>query len=207
MEQIIIDIINRFGYIGVFLLIAIENIFPPIPSEIILTFSGFMTTFSTMNIWGVTAAATLGSIAGTSVFYVVGRALGAQRLQRLFESRLGKALHLKKEDVQKAEAWFARHGPKTVFFCRFIPIVRSLISVPAGIARMPLKIFLPLTAVGTLIWNVVLVFLGRMAGNAWESIAVYFDTYALITAAVLIVAALWIGAVFIKKRFFEKGDS
>jgi membrane protein DedA with SNARE-associated domain len=169
MEHLIIDIINQYGYIGVFLLIAIENIFPPIPSEIILTFSGFMTTYSNMNVWGVIVSATLGSFLGAVVLYIIGRVLNTTRLERLFGSKLGGALRLKKDDVQRAEKWFLKHGNKAVFFCRFVPIIRSLISLPAGSAKMKLNLFLPLTIVGTFIWNVALVFLGRVTGDAWET--------------------------------------
>ncbi|MDD4716407.1 MAG: DedA family protein [Oscillospiraceae bacterium] len=201
MEQIIIDIINRFGYVGIGFLIAIENIFPPIPSEIILTFGGFMTTITTMNVWGVIIAATIGSVVGAIVLYYLGRILNAERLERLFDSKLGRRLHLKKEDVHRAESWFLRHGNKTIFFCRFIPIVRSLISIPAGVAKMEIGVFLSLTAVGTAIWNIALVFLGKFAGDAWGTIAGYFNIYAIIAAVVFVLIAIVTGIIFIKKRF------
>ena len=206
MQEIILNIINQFGYIGVFILIAIENIFPPIPSEVILTFGGFLTTYTTMNVWGVIAAATMGSVAGAIILYIIGRILNAQRLARLFDSRLGKLLHLKKEDVRKAERWFLKHGNKAVFFCRFVPIVRSLISIPAGVAKMQMFPFLSLTFIGTFIWNVVLVFLGRIAGNTWETIAGYVDVYAMVALVVFVLIAIVAGAIFIKKRFLNKGD-
>lgn len=205
MQEIILDIINQFGYIGIFILIAIENIFPPIPSEVILTFGGFLTTYTNMNVWGVIIAATMGSVAGAIILYIIGRILNAERLARLFGSRLGKLLHLKKEDVRKAERWFLKHGNKAVFFCRFVPIVRSLISIPAGVAKMQMFPFLSLTVIGTFIWNVVLVFLGRIAGNAWETIAGYIDVYAMIALTAFVLIAIVMGAIFIKKRFLNKG--
>ncbi len=203
MQEIILDIINHFGYIGIFLLITIENIFPPIPSEVILTFGGFLTTYTSMNVWGVIIAATIGSVAGAIILYIIGRILNAERLARLFGSRLGKLLRLKKDDVRKAERWFLKHGNKAVFFCRFVPIVRSLISIPAGVAKMQLWPFLSLTVIGTFIWNVVLVFLGRIAGNAWETIAGYVDVYAMIALAAFVLIAIIVGASFIKKRFLN----
>ncbi len=203
MQEIIFNIINQFGYIGIFLLITIENIFPPIPSEIILTFGGFLTTYTNMNVWGVIIAATIGSVTGAVFLYIIGRILNTDRLTRLFESRLCKALRLKKEDVLKAEKWFLRHGNKAVFFCRFVPIVRSLISIPAGVAKMELYSFLILTTIGTFIWNIVLVFLGRVAGNAWETIAGYFDVYSLIALAVFVLIGIVVGVIFIKKRFLD----
>ncbi|HBC95001.1 MAG TPA: alkaline phosphatase [Pelotomaculum sp.] len=207
MQEIILDIINQFGYIGIFLLITIENIFPPIPSEVILTFGGFLTTYTNMNVWGVIIAATIGSVVGAIILYIIGRILNADRLARLFDSRLGKLLRLKKEDVRKAERWFLKHGNKAVFFCRFVPIVRSLISIPAGVAKMQLCPFLSLTAIGTFIWNVVLVFLGRVAGNAWETIAGYVDVYTMIALAAFVLIAIVVGAIFIKKRFFEYSEA
>ena len=203
MQDIIIDIINRFGYLGIFLLIAVENVFPPIPSEVILTFGGFLTTQTAMSIWGVIAASTVGSIFGAIILYLVGRILNAQRLEKIIDSKLGRILHLDKNDVKRAEGWFLRHGNSAVFFCRFVPIVRSLISVPAGMSKMKPLPFLLLTTVGTFVWNTVLVFLGKMAGDAWETIAGYVDTYALIALAVLAVGAGIFLLVFIKKRFLH----
>lgn len=206
VEQMIIDIMNNYGYVGIAFLIAVENIFPPIPSEVILTFGGFLTTISEMDVWGVILSATIGSVSGALILYFLGRLLHAKRLEQLFESRLGRSLHLKKEDVHKAGSWFARHGNKTVFFCRFVPIVRSLISIPAGAAKMKMSVFLLLTASGTAIWNIVLVFLGKFAGHTWENIANYVDLYSLIVLGVLVVLAVVIGVIFIKKRFLNKQD-
>lgn len=203
MEQIILEIINRFGYLGIGLLIAIENIFPPIPSEIILSFGGFLTTYSALHMWGVIISATIGAVAGAMLLYLIGRLLSAERLTRFLASRLGRLLRLKKEDIQKAESWFTRHGSKAVFFCRFVPIVRSLISVPAGTSKMKLRTFLPLTVIGTFIWNVALVFLGRAAGDTWETVAGYFDTYSTIALVVLLLIAGVIGILFLKKRFLN----
>ncbi|HHV59819.1 MAG TPA: DedA family protein [Clostridiaceae bacterium] len=204
MKEIILEIINQFGYIGIMLLIAIENIFPPIPSEVILTFGGFLTTITSLNVWGVIIFATLGSVLGAIVLYTISRILNTERLERLFDSKLGKILRLKKEDVRKAEKWFNKHGNKAVFLCRFVPIVRSLISVPAGIARMDLSVFLFLTVVGTFIWNMVLVFLGRFAKDAWETIITYVDLYKMVAIVVFALIALVAAALFIKNRFFEK---
>ncbi|GHU88667.1 alkaline phosphatase-like protein [Clostridia bacterium] len=196
-------LIERFGYLAVALLIAIENIFPPIPSEIILTFGGFLTTGSKMTVWGVVVAATIGSLVGAIVLYLIGRIFNAERLSRLFSSRLGRTLHLESGDVSRAGRWFVRHGGKAVFFCRFIPIVRSLISIPAGAARMNLKSFIPLTLAGSVIWNTVLVVLGRLAGGTWRIIADYVDTYAMVALAVMVIAGAVIVIMFVKKRFLQ----
>lgn len=125
MESIILEIINQFGYVGVFILITVENIFPPIPSETILIFGGFMTTFSDINVWGVIAVATTGSVLGATVLYILGRMLHTKCLELLLDSRLGKILHLRGEDIRRAEQWFKKHRNTAVFFCRFIPIIRA----------------------------------------------------------------------------------
>lgn len=205
MQNLILEIINQYGYIGVFLLIAIENIFPPIPSEIILTFGGFMTTFSKMHPLGVIISATMGSVVGAVILYMLGFLFSIERLERLFDSRLGRLLHFKKSDVRVALKWFSRYGNKAVFFCRFIPIVRSLISIPAGLAKMEWSIFIILTISGSAIWNAVLIYLGRFAGEAWETIASYVDFYSMVVIVIAVIILLVLAAVFIKKRFIEKG--
>ena len=207
MQTIIINIMNQFGYFGIALLIAIENIFPPIPSEVILTFGGFMTTFTNMKIWGVILSATIGSVSGALVLYALGRWLNPERLERWLDGRLGKILHLKKEDIQRAEKWFDRRGKLTVFFCRFIPIVRSLISIPAGMSRMSMSAFLLLTALGTVIWNVVLVYLGAFFGASWETAAGYMNTYSMVAAVVFAVLAVVLGVIYYKKRIKNKMKS
>jgi membrane protein DedA with SNARE-associated domain len=207
MQTVLLDIINHYGYLGVFLLIAIENLFPPIPSELILTFGGFMTTSSTLRIWGVILAATLGSLLGAVILYYLGSVLDAGRLEKLVGSRLGRMLRLKREDIEKSEAWFVRYGSRAIFFGRFVPIVRSLISIPAGMSKMNGKRFLLLTTLGTLIWNTVLVYLGRLAGQGWEKVSGYFDFYTAISAVVLIAIVLSLGFVFVKKRFLGRADS
>ena len=200
MDPFILDIVNRFGYFGVFFLIAVENIFPPIPSEIILTFSGFLTTVSAMHIPGVVIASTLGSVLGAIILYAVGRVVTPERLDKLIRSRTGRVLRLKKADFSRANAWFGRHGGKAVFFGRFIPVVRSLISIPAGASRMPLRAFLPLTVLGTAIWNTVLVFLGSVAGEAWESIGDYVSLYSAVAICILVVILVWLIARAIRRR-------
>lgn len=204
MQEWILEIMNQFGYLGVFLLIAIENIFPPIPSEVILTFGGFMTTYSDMQIWAVIIAATFGSVVGALVLYGVGRYLSPQRLEQWLDSWIGKVLHFKKGDISSACQWFEKHGNGAVFFCRCVPIVRSLISIPAGMASMPLGLFLILTTLGSLIWNTVLVWLGAAAGASWELIVEYIGTYSTITLVVLVLIAAVVAFVFLKKRFIKK---
>lgn len=206
MQEIIIEIINNFGYIGIALLIAVENIFPPIPSEVILTFGGFMTTYSDLNVWLVALFSTIGSVFGAIVLYGIGRILNEDRLERWLSGKWGKILHLKASDVKKADAWFRKKGKMAVFFCRFIPIVRSLISVPAGMARMKFSSFLVLTALGTAIWNTALCWLGVVAGASWEKIVEEIGIYSTIAVALLGVACVVFLVWFYFKRIRGKKD-
>jgi len=204
MQDMIIQIMNQYGYFGILLLIAIENIFPPIPSEVILTFGGFMTTYTSMSIWGVIIFATAGSVLGAIVLYGVGRWLNPERLENWLNCKWAKLLHFKKEDVSRAVGWFSNRGKITVFFCRFIPVVRSLISIPAGITRMNMASFLILTTAGTFIWNIVLVYLGAFAGSSWENIVGYMNTYSKIFVFVFAIMAVIAVMIYYKKRFAKK---
>lgn len=203
----IIALMDQFGYFGIALLIAVENIFPPIPSEVILTFGGFMTTYTSMNVWGVVLAATIGSVIGAFVLYLIGRILNAERLERLLSGRAGRVLRLKPDDVEKAQGWFENRGGKAVFFCRFIPIVRSLISIPAGMTGMNPGKFAAFTTAGTFLWNLVLVNLGVLAGASWEKIAAAVDTYAHIVLVIIIAVAVLAGILFYKKRLSKKVET
>ena len=200
MQEIIINLMNQFGYIGVFLLIAIENIFPPIPSEVILTFGGYMTTTTKLNVPLVILFSTLGSLVGAILLYFIGKILNKERLIKIVNGKIGKVLCLKAEDIEKADKWFDNKGYKSVFFCRFVPIVRSLISIPAGMCEKPIPKFLIYTTIGSLIWNSVLVILGSIVGENWESIVNIFDTYSNIALIVLVVLFILFIILFYKTK-------
>lgn len=199
MQDWVISVMDRFGYFGVALLIAIENIFPPIPSEVILAFGGFMTTYTSMNIGLVVLFATAGSVFGAIVLYSVGHLMTPHRFSVLIE-KWGPVLRVKKEDIKKAESWFIQRGNATIFFCRFIPIIRSLISIPAGMANMNLGWFLLYTALGTALWNLVLVNLGALAGENWSLISIYLETYSTVVWILLGVAATLLLIRYLMKR-------
>lgn len=190
---------NDSGYIGIVFLITVENIFPPIPSEVILTFGGFMTTTSELTIPGVVISATGGSVLGAVVLYYLGVQLSVKRLEKIID-KWGHVLRVTKDDIKKADEWFDKYGPWTVFFCRFIPLIRSLISIPAGMSKMNGVLFLGLTTLGTLIWNIVLVYLVAAVGNSWEDIVGYVDIYSNIVYALIIIGVIILIIFYIRKR-------
>lgn len=199
MENWITNTIEQFGYMGILLLIALENIFPPIPSEVILTFGGFMTTTTNLSMMGVVLFATVGSVGGAVILYGIGLLIDVNRLEKIVD-KWGFILRLTRKDIHKADAWFAKYGVWTVFFCRLIPLVRSLISIPAGMSRMNFFMFLLLTTLGTLIWNVMLVNLGAAVGGSWESIVGYMDIYSNIIYAGLGILFLLFIVMAVRKR-------
>lgn len=180
---------EQFGYIGIALIIALENVFPPIPSEIVLPFGGFMTTYSDLTVPGVILAATIGSVAGAIILYGIGLLLDVERLEKIID-RWGHILRVKKEDIRKADAWFDKYGYWTVLFCRMIPLIRSLISIPAGMSNMKFGLFLLFTTIGTVIWNTILVMVGAALGENWHSITEFMDVYSNIAYAVIAVAGI-----------------
>lgn len=205
MQEFIISLMGQFGYFGVFFLIALENVFPPIPSEVILLFGGFMTTYTSLNIALMVVAATLGSLLGAIVLYYIGKILNKERLKKIVSGKVGKVLRLKEKDIDMADHWFDTKGNKTVFFCRFIPIVRSLISIPAGMSEMPMAKFLLYTTVGSVIWNTVLIVIGNRVGENWESILGVFDQYSHIVLILLIlIFVLFIVWFYTKKQKKKK---
>ncbi|BCN31763.1 alkaline phosphatase-like protein [Anaeromicropila herbilytica] len=204
MQNAIMHIMEQYGYLGIFLLIILENIFPPIPSEIILTFGGFMTTFTSMTQVGIIAISTAGAVLGAYILYGIGRVLSPERLEKLLEYKFVRMLGFKKDDINKSVGWFSKRGKLTVFICRCIPIVRSLISIPAGMAKMNLIEFGIFTLFGTLIWNTLLVLLGTAAGQSWEKIAGYVDKFSSITLVVLVVIFVVGAAIFLKSRLGKK---
>lgn len=200
MEQLIISVINDFGYIGIFLLIAIENIFPPIPSEVILTFGGFSTIITELTISGVVFFSVLGSIFGASILYLVGRLLDKEKMKKIVSGKIGRLLRLNINDIEKAYNNFVKQGNKAVFICRFVPVLRSLISIPAGMTKMKFIPFLFLTTIGSTIWNIILIKLGQIAGSSWNRVSLYVDKYSTLVVIVLVLTM----TIFIYNRYLKK---
>lgn len=197
MRELVLELMGENGNLAVFLLILVENLFPPIPSEVILTFGGVMTVCTDMTPVGVILFSTAGSLAGAVILYSVGRFLPDEVFRKLLCGQIGHLLHFRLEDVDLAKGWFRERGRSAVFLCRLIPIVRSLISIPAGIARMPFVPFLVFTAAGSLLWNTVLVYAGRIAGDSWEKVSaafgVYSDLFLMIAGISIAFAVLFRG--------------
>lgn len=168
MDQLLLDLINTAGYFAIFFVIVLENVFPPIPSELVLPFSGFLCTRTNMILPGVIIASTLGSLAGAFMLYYLGHYFNRERLRKLAGSRVAKMLGFKVSDIDKAIDWFDAKGQISVLLCRFVPGIRSLISIPAGCSNMRLGRFVAYTALGSTIWNTVLCSIGFYAGDAWN---------------------------------------
>lgn len=203
MQEIILSVMGKYGYVGVFLLIMIENFFPPIPSEVILLFGGFMTTYTKLSIFGMIVASTLGSLFGAIILYYIGKIFNKDRLKKIISGRLGKVLRLKVSDIDNADNWFDNKGNKTVFFCRFIPLVRSLISIPAGMSEMPAFKFLLYTLFGSLIWNTVLIIVGSVVGENWTKIVGILDTYSH-TVVIILLIIFVVGVYFFYRNRSNK---
>ncbi|MDS9472434.1 DedA family protein [Sporosarcina pasteurii] len=199
MENWITEFMSEFGYIGVLLLIMLENIFPPIPSEVILTFGGFMTTYSNMTVIGVIIAATIGSVVGAMLLYSIGLLIDVHRLEKIVD-RWGKYLRLTRKDIHRADAWFDKYGPWTVFFCRLIPLIRSLISIPAGMSNMNFPLFILLTTLGSLLWNGILVMVGVSVGENWQSIVEYMDIFSNVVYVLIGISGLLVILWYVRFR-------
>lgn len=169
-----IHIIETGGYLGIFGLMVLENIFPPIPSELIIPLSGYAAAEGELNIFLVIIVATLGAVVGSLPWYYLGRFFSVQRLKRLSLS-YGRLLTLSPSDIDKANEWFATHGRAAVLFGRLIPTVRTLISVPAGIAAMPLSKFILYTTIGSGLWTSLLAFFGYVLQSQHELVGVYLN--------------------------------
>ncbi|AYY77500.1 TPA: DedA family protein [Listeria monocytogenes] len=202
METWITSIMADFGYIGIFVLIMVENLFPPIPSEIILTFGGFMTTVTSLNVVMVIIVATLGSVVGAILLYKVASYFGKERLTKIV-LKYGRILRLKEADIERAESFFLKYGSWAVFLCRMIPLIRSLISIPAGMTKMKMSKFLILTTAGSLLWNTVLIGLGAMLGESWSEIVVFMDSFSKIIYSIIAILVV-VGLGFFFRARFKK---
>ncbi|WP_371177316.1 DedA family protein [Buchananella felis] len=198
-----VNIMETLGGFGAALLIALENLFPPLPSEVILPLAGFTASRGSMSLPAVLAWTTAGSVVGALALYGLGAALGRDRTRKIFN----KLPLVKIEDVDRTEAWFVKYGKYTVFFGRMIPIFRSLISIPAGVTKMNLWLFTLLTTIGSLIWNSVLVGAGYLLGEQWHVVEVYVGNLSKVVLAIIVIAVIvWVGFQLWNRRK-AKGSS
>lgn len=198
----VVDVVDRLGEVGVGGLTLLETIVPPIPSEVILPFAGFAASRGDINAVGAWAAATIGALIAALALYWLGVAVGYDRLRWLAERRWFVVFGVK--DLERGERFFERHGGVVVLVCRCIPLLRSIVSVPAGVARMPLPKFVGLTVLGSGVWNATFIYAGWQLGNNWESVEGWVGpaSYGVVTALVVAVAVLALR----KRRAVLAGD-
>jgi membrane protein DedA with SNARE-associated domain len=202
-----VDVIDKLGYWGLFLILVLENVFPPIPSEAVLPLAGYLTGRGEMNYFWAVVVSTTGAVVGALILYYFGQWFGDHRVRWMVRN-WGKWFAITEEDFDTASAWFDRRGNIAVMLCRCVPIVRSIVSIPAGIRKMPLLPFVAYSAVGSAVWNSILIGLGWIVGDNWEDIEGYADY--LQYAVILLVLVL--GAYYVYKRkdlflkqFFGRG--
>ncbi len=169
MSDWIKSVIENFSYPGIVFLMLLENVFPPIPSELIIPLAGFFSTQGELSFVGVVLAGTLGAVLGAVVLYYVGRSMGAERLRGWCDAH-GRWVGLSRADLDKSDDWFKRHGARTVLIGRLVPGIRSLISVPAGVSGLNLRVFLIYTTIGSAVWTVLLAGAGRWLGRNYEQV-------------------------------------
>ena len=189
LEQWVLSVMQRLGYTGLVLLMFLDNVFPPVPSEIIMPSAGYTAALGHLTLWGVIVAGCVGSLLAAAVLYGLGRAIPHDRLMRWID-RHGKFVGIKAVDVEKALAAFERHGHQVVFFGRMVPAVRSLVSIPAGMSGMPFWKFMLYSAAGTIIWTTFLACLGYFLGQNKHLLATVLHQTGYAIIAIAILAAL-----------------
>ena len=196
--QLAISLISFFGYFGIFILMVFESMFIPIPSELVMPFAGFLIAQGEFSFLGVVFFSTLGSLVGSLISYYLGKYGGNPLIVKY-----GKYVLLDIEDLKKTESWFQKKGSSTIFIGRFIPVVRHLISIPAGIGNMDLKKFCLYTVAGAGLWNLFLAWVGYILGQNWDTLKHYTEPLSIIVVIVLVGAI----AVFVYKRIKDKNEA
>jgi membrane protein DedA with SNARE-associated domain len=191
----LLQIITSFGYFGIFVLMVAESTFLPVPSEGVLPFAGYLVAQGQMNFILVILIATFGTIIGSLISYYIGKYLGKELIVRY-----GKYFLLNEKDLELAENYFNKHGEKTIFVCRFIPVIRHVISIPAGIAQMKRRKFITYTLVGGLAWNTILVIIGNQLQQHWTQILNYTSIIDPIIILIIIIGIIWFYKKHLKKE-------
>ncbi|GAA0737710.1 DedA family protein [Sphingomonas japonica] len=203
MTEFILDWIEAWGYLGIFVLMFLENVFPPIPSEVILGLGGIAVAQGRFELVPLIVAGTAGTVAGNCVWFVIGRVTGYQRFKPIID-RFGRILTLDWNEVEKMYSFFLKHGGAIVFWVRFLPTFRTMISLPAGMVKMPWWKFLVFTTGGSLIWNTMLALAGLWLGNRFEELDRYFGPLALVAMGSIVI--LYVYRVFTWKPGTREGE-
>lgn len=203
ISEWVLIIMEQFGLLGVTVMMFLENVFPPIPSELIMPAAGFAAAMGKMNLVLVIIAGTLGSVLGALPLYYLGTVFDEKRLFSLAK-KYGKYVLVKPSDVTNAQDWFHKYGKTVIFFGRMIPAIRSLISIPAGMARMPMLPFLVLTAIGSAIWTTILAYAGYILGANYEQVEAFIEPISKIVVIVVLCIGAVIAFMRIKSVFFDK---
>lgn len=201
MEDYILNILSKFSYLGIFFLIFIENVFPPIPSELILVFGGFISKSLNLNFLLLVVFATLGSSTGAIILYYAGKKIPLEKMESFLEKKWVKRLGFKPGDIKKSLKYFEKYSTFAVFLGRCVPVVRSLISIPAGMQNMSLRKFLIYTTIGSGIWNTLLIYIGRVTQDKWKEGLLILERYSNRILGLIVLAFV---IKFLVKRFLKK---
>ena len=193
------DVIEQLGYLGVALLVVLENVFPPIPSEIVLPFAGFVAQQGSDSVVLMILAATVGSVVGALIMYWIAAIIGDERLHA-FTRRFGKWVQIREADLTRAEEWFDRHAMSAVLVGRCVPLIRSVVSIPAGFRRMKLIPYIAYTFLGSLVWNIALVGAGAVLGENWERVEPVVATFQWIVIVVILAGLARLAYVVVQRR-------
>jgi membrane protein DedA with SNARE-associated domain len=193
------DVIEQLGYLGVALLVVLENVFPPIPSEIVLPFAGFVAQQGSDSVVLMILAATVGSVIGALIMYWIAAIIGDERLHA-FTRRFGKWVQIREADLTRAEEWFDRHAMSAVLVGRCVPLIRSVVSIPAGFRRMKLIPYIAYTFLGSLVWNIALVGAGAVLGENWERVEPVVATFQWIVIVVILAGIARLAYVVVQRR-------
>ena len=193
------DVIEQLGYLGVALLVVLENVFPPIPSEIVLPFAGFVAQQGSDSVVLMILVATVGSVIGALIMYWIAAIIGDDRLHA-FTRRFGKWVQIREADLTRAEEWFDRHAMSAVLVGRCVPLIRSVVSIPAGFRRMKLIPYIAYTFLGSLVWNIALVGAGAVLGENWERVEPVVATFQWIVIVIILAGIARLAYVVVQRR-------
>lgn len=199
--QFLQDIVAQLGYPGVFLLIMLESTLVPVPSTLLFPFAGYMASQGVFNLYVLLVINSVAALTGSLIGYWVGAAGGKPLLLKY-----GKYLLIRRRDIEKTETWFANHGKATIFVARLLPVIRHIISLPAGVARMPLRAFITQTFLGSTLWGSFLILLGYYLGGNWETVAAKIKRFDLVIGITIVVAVMAIAIRIYVKRRRERGS-